>query len=92
MAIQFLLGGLFSAYTIFYWKSATFTGTAIFFCLLAAHSSVANELFRDRLSNLQILTALYALVSSAFFTFFLPVMTGWMNTAAFLEEPSSAAF
>ncbi len=83
MAIQFLLGGLFSAYTIFYWKSATFTGTAIFFCLLAA-LLVANELFRDRLSNLQILTALYALVSSAFFTFFLPVMTGWMNTAAFL--------
>ena len=83
MAIQFLLGGLFSAYTIFYWKSATFTGTAIFFCLLAA-LLVANELCRDRLSNLQILIALYALVASAFFTFFLPVMTGWMNTAVFL--------
>ena len=34
MASQFLLGGLFSAYAIFYSRSATLTSTAIFFALL----------------------------------------------------------
>src|SRR4051812_41811541 len=34
MAVQFLLGGLFSAYAIFYSRSATLTSTAIFFALL----------------------------------------------------------
>ena len=83
MAIQFLLGGLFSAYAIFYSKSATFAGTAVFFCLLVAFL-VANEFLRSRLSNVQLLVSLYALVCFAFFTFFFPVMTGWMNAAVFL--------
>jgi hypothetical protein len=83
MAIQFLLGGLFSAYTIFYWKSATLTGSAVFFILLVG-LLVANEFLRDRLSNLQLLVGLYALICFGFFTFFLPVMTGWMNQAMFL--------
>jgi hypothetical protein len=83
MAIQFLLGSLFSAYAVFYWKSATFTGTAVFFCLLVG-LLVGNEFIRDRLSNLQLLLGLYAMVSCSFFTFFLPVMTGWMNKGMFL--------
>ena len=87
MAIQFLLGGLFSAYAIFYSKSATFTGTAVFFCLLVAFL-VANEFLRDRLSNVQLLVGLYALVCFAFFTFFLPVMSGNMNRAMFLAGAS----
>lgn len=83
MAIQFLLGSLFSAYAVFYWKSASFTGTAVFFCLLVA-LLVGNEFIRDRLSNLQLLLGLYAMVTCSFFTFFLPVMTGWMNMGIFI--------
>ena len=83
MASQFLLGGLFSAYTIFYSRSATLTGTAVFFVLLVA-LLVANEFLRDRLSNLRILVSLYALVCFGFFTFFLPVVTGRMNVFVFL--------
>lgn len=83
MAIQFLLGSLFSAYAIFYSKSATLTGTAVFFVLLVA-LLVVNEFLRDRLSSLRLLVSLYALVCFAFFTFFLPVMTGYMNAAVFL--------
>ena len=83
MATQFLLGGLFSAYAIFYSRSATLTGTAIFFVLLVVFL-VGNEFLHDRLSNLRLLVSLYALVCFAFFTFFLPVMTGIMNTAIFL--------
>ncbi|HEY5627277.1 MAG TPA: DUF2914 domain-containing protein [Nitrospira sp.] len=83
MASQFLLGGLFSAYTIFYFQSATLTTTAIFFTLLII-LLVANEFLRDRLSSLRLLVSLYALTCFAFFTFFLPVITGYMNTFVFL--------
>lgn len=83
MASQFLLGGLFSAYAIFYSQSATFTGTAVFFALLIM-LLMANEFLRDRLSNLRLLVGLYGVVSFAFFTFFLPVMTGYMNVVVFL--------
>jgi hypothetical protein len=83
MASQFLLGGLFSAYAIFYSQSATFTTTAIFFAVLIA-LLVTNEFLRNRLSNLRILVSLYAVVSFAFFTFFVPVITGFMNAVIFL--------
>ncbi|MCP9472233.1 MAG: DUF2914 domain-containing protein [Nitrospira sp.] len=83
MASQFLLGGLFSAYAIFYSRSATLTSTAVFFALLVA-LLVGNEFLRNRLSNLRLLVTLYAVVCFAFFTFFLPVVTGSMNAAVFL--------
>jgi hypothetical protein len=83
MASQFLLGGLFSAYAIFYSRSATLSSTAIFFVLLVV-LLVGNEFLHNRLSNLRLLVSLYALVCFAFFTFFLPVMTGLMNAAVFL--------
>jgi len=83
MAVQFLLGGLFSAYAVFYSRSATLTSTAIFFALLVV-LLVGNEFLRDRLSSLRLLVSLYAMVCFAFFTFFLPVMTGYMNAAVFL--------
>ncbi|WP_447984552.1 DUF2914 domain-containing protein [Nitrospira sp. Nam74] len=78
MAIQFLLGGLFSAYTIFYSQSASLTTTAVFFALLVV-LLIGNEFLHDRLSNLKLLVSLYALVAFCFFTFFLPVVTGIMN-------------
>lgn len=83
MAIQFLLGGLFSAYAIFYSQSASWTTTAVFFGVLVGFL-VANEFLRDRLTSVKLLVALYALVTFSFFTFFLPVLTGIMNTAMFL--------
>ena len=82
-AIQFLLGGLYSAYTIFYLQSASLTATAVFFGVLVA-LLVGNEFLHDRLSNLRLLVSLYALVVLSFFTFFLPVLTGFMNTWVFL--------
>ena len=90
MAIQFLLGGLFSAYAIFYSRSATLTSTAVFFGVLVL-LLVANEFLRDRLSNLRLLVSLYALVCFGFFTFFLPVMTGYMNVLVFLAGAGLSA-
>jgi len=84
-AIQFLLGGLFSAYTVFYSQSASLTTTAVFFTLLIV-LLVGNEFLRDRLTNanVRLLVSLYALVVFSFFTFFLPVLIGAMNTVVFL--------
>ena len=90
MAVQFLLGGLFSAYAVFYSRSATFTSTGIFFALLVV-LLVVNEFLRDRLSSLRLLLSLYALVCFAFFTFFLPVMTGYMNAGIFLAGAGLSA-
>jgi Protein of unknown function (DUF2914) len=83
MAMQFLLGGLFSAYAVFYSRSATFTGTGVFLGVLVL-LLMANEFLRDRLSNLRLLVALYALASFSFFTFFLPVMVGAIGSGVFL--------
>jgi hypothetical protein len=90
MTVQFLLGSLFSAYAIFYSRSATLTSTAIFFALLVA-LLIVNEFLRDRFSNLRLLVSLYALVCFAFFTFFLPVISGYMNAAIFLVGAALSA-
>lgn len=83
MAMQFLLGGLFSAYAIFYSRSATLTRTGVFLGVLVL-LLMANEFLRDRLSNLRLLVALYALATFSFFTFFLPVMIGTIGIWVFL--------
>jgi Protein of unknown function (DUF2914) len=82
-AMQFLLGGLFSAYVVFYSRSATLTGTGVFLGLLVL-LLMANEFLRDRLVNVRLLVALFALASFSFFTFFLPVMVGTIGAWVFL--------
>jgi MFS family permease len=82
-AMQFLFGGLFSAYAVFYSRSATLTGTGVFLGLLVL-LLMANEFLRDRLLNVRLLVALFALASFSFFTFFLPVMVGVIGTWVFL--------
>jgi hypothetical protein len=90
MAMQFLLGGLFSAYAIFYFRSASLTSSAIFLFLLVG-LLVANEFLKNRLTNLSLLVTLYTLVCFSFFTFFLPVVTGWMNRTIFLAGAGLSA-
>ena len=81
--MQFLLGGLFSAYAVYYSRSASLTSTGVFLGMLVL-LLVANEFLRSRLSNLRLLVSLYALVCFSFFTFFLPVMIGSIGTWIFL--------
>jgi hypothetical protein len=81
--LQFLLGGLFSAYAIFYSQSASFSTTAIFLGVIVAFL-IGNEFLQTRYSSLKMLVSLFALVTLSFFTFFLPVLTGWMNDVVFV--------
>ncbi|MEX0828975.1 MAG: DUF2914 domain-containing protein [Nitrospirales bacterium] len=81
--LQFLLGGLFSAYAIFYSQSASLSTTAIFLGIILAFL-IGNEFLQSRYSSLKMLVSLFALVTLSFLTFFLPVLTGWMNSTVFV--------
>lgn len=83
IAIQFLLGGLFSAYVVFYLQSASFTKTLVFVVLLLG-LLIANEFVKDRLTNLYLQTALLFLAAFSFFIFFLPVVFKVMNVWMFI--------
>jgi hypothetical protein len=82
-AVQFFLGGLFSSYVVFYFKSASFTKTAIFLGLLVI-LLVANEFLKNYLTNTYLLISLYFLAAFSFFIFFIPVLSGYMNTLTFI--------
>jgi len=81
--IQFFLGGLFSAYVVFYFKSASFTKTAIFLGLLIV-VLVATEFLKNKMTNTYLVISLYFLAAFSFFIFFIPVITGYMNTFTFI--------
>lgn len=80
-ATQFLFGGLFSAYVVFYFKSAGALRSFVFLGLLGG-LMVLNE-YRDgvlrRVDSLRL--ALYFFVAFSFFQFFLPVATGVLHPA-----------
>ena len=82
LAIQFFLGGLFSAYVVFYFQSASLSETFLFVVILFA-LLVANEFLENRLTNLYLQTALFFVASFSFFIFFLPVITRKMNLYMF---------
>lgn len=90
MGIHFFLGSLFSAQSIFYLRSASLTTTALFLLVLMA-ILIVNEFLLEHLYNLRLLMVLYALVSFSFITWFLPVMTGLMNTFIFLVGAALSA-
>ncbi|MGH1362958.1 MAG: DUF2914 domain-containing protein [Calditrichia bacterium] len=83
IAIQFFVGGLFSAYVVFYFHSASLSKTALFFIVLVG-LLVANEFLKERLTNMYMQMGLFFLASFSFFTFFLPVVLKEMNGYIFL--------
>lgn len=83
LAAQFLLGGLFSAYTIFYFQSVSLSRTAIFLGILV-FLLVANEVLEKRLTNLTLLVTLYFFAAFSFLIFFIPVLIGRVNRWTFL--------
>lgn len=83
LAIQFFLGGLSSAYVIFYFQSVTMTKTVVFFIILVM-LLFSNELLKHRISNKYLQFGAYFFVTFTFFTFFLPILVGLMNTTIFV--------
>jgi hypothetical protein len=84
-AIQFLAGGLFSAYVIYYTRSASFTTASLFLLVLVA-LLVANELIWSRLWSTYVLIGIYFLAVFCYFTFFMPTVLGTMGLGVFLTS------
>jgi hypothetical protein len=82
LAVQFLLGSLFSAYAVFYFQSVSLTRTAVFFGLIVG-LLLANELLRERLTSLPLLAGMYTFALFSFFIFFVPVLLAAMNRWTF---------
>lgn len=82
-AIQFFLGGLCSAYVIFFFQSVSLTKTLVFFLLLVV-LLFSNEILRNRISNKYLQFGAYYFVNFTFFTFFIPILVGAMNTFWFV--------
>ena len=83
LAIQFFLGGLCSAYVIYFSRSVSFTKTLIFFFILVG-LLFANELLKKRISNKYLQFSAYFFVSFTFFSFFIPVLVKEMSTLLFV--------
>ncbi|PQJ34449.1 hypothetical protein BSZ35_07400 [Salinibacter sp. 10B] len=83
--IQFLAGGLFSAYVIYYTRSASFSTASLFLLVLVA-LLVANELLWSRVLSSYLLLGVYFLAVFCYFTFFLPTVLGKMGFGVFLTS------
>src|SRR5690625_847930 len=91
LAIQFFLGGLSSAYVIFFFQSVTLTKTVVFFLILVV-LLFSNELLKHRMSNKYLQFGAYFFVTFTFFVFFLSIFTGRMSTTmCLLSHPVGPA-
>ncbi len=82
LGIQFLLGGLFSSYVVFYFQSASVTKNWLFLVILIV-LLFANEILEKRLTNIYLQFILYFLVIYSFLIFFIPVLFKIMNRFIF---------
>jgi len=83
LAIQFFLGGLSSAYVIYFSRSVSMSKTAFFFLILI-FLLFANELLKKRIANKYLQFAAYFFVSFVYFSFMIPVIVKAMNTFVFI--------
>lgn len=83
LGIQFFLGGLTSAYVIYFSRSVSLSKTASFFVILVV-LLFANEFFKKRVSNKYLQFSAYFFVNFTFLSFFLPVILREMNLNVFL--------
>ncbi|MEX0662997.1 MAG: DUF2914 domain-containing protein [Balneolaceae bacterium] len=83
LAIQFFLGGLFSAYVIYFSRSVSFTKSILFFVILV-FLLFANELLKKRISNKYLQFNVYFFVNFTFFIFFVPLITKSVSAIMFI--------
>lgn len=79
---QFLFGSLFSAYVVFYFRSAA-TAWHLLFVLLLAGAMVFNEFLHGYLRAERLRVLLFGFSTFSFLMFFIPVVTGWLGASLF---------
>jgi len=83
LAMHFLLGSLFSIYSLFFLKSASIFSSAIFILLLLG-VMVANEMKSVQKSGLDIKIALFVVCLFCFYSLVVPVILGFVGWGPFL--------
>ena len=81
--IQFAFGGLFSAFFIFYTRSATLASSWLFMFLLF-FLLVGNEFFKGRYQRLTFQVSIYFVAIFSFSIFFVPMLLKTMGAAVFM--------
>lgn len=88
-ATHFLLGSLLSAFTLFFFKSSSFWGAAVFFLVIAV-ALVGNEFGSVRNKGLVIRAAMYAMCLVSYLACIVPVAWGGVGIWPFLTSWFSA--
>jgi len=83
LAMQFCLGGLFSASFLFYSKSGTLIGSWPFLLMIAGYI-LGNEVLRKNYVRLGFQVAVFFTALFSYLIFFLPVVLGVMGDAIFI--------
>ncbi len=83
LTIQFSFGGLFSAFFVFYIKSASFVTSWPFFVVLL-FLLVGNEFFRERYMRLTFNISIYFLALFSFTMFYMPILTKSVGIVSFI--------
>jgi hypothetical protein len=81
--MHFCIGTLFSCYTIFYFKSASFVVSAVFIFILAS-LFLANEFQRVKQLGFPFKYGILALCLMSYFAYLVPVVVGQMGSIVFL--------
>lgn len=82
-ALQIVFGGLFSAFFVFYFRSASLSGSW-FFILFLAVLLIGNEFFRKRYQRITFQLSVYFIALFSYLIFIVPVLLGRMGGAVFL--------
>lgn len=82
LVVHFLFGSLLSAYTIFYYTSASAL-TSFFFILLLAGLMLANEIPKIQDLGLPVRIVLYSICMLSYFAFFYPIILGHVGPLPF---------
>ncbi len=90
VVMQFAFGGLFSAFVIFYTKSAAF-GKSWLFILALAVLLVGNERFRARYQRLTFQLSIFFVTVFSYSILILPIIVKKMGTAVFLGSGAMSA-
>ncbi len=82
-ALQFLIGGLLSKYTIFFFKSASMT-TSFLFIIFLASLLLINEFVKLKRSRLILYFALFSLCTTSFWIHIIPTIMKYIGQTPFL--------
>lgn len=81
--MQFAIGGIFSAFLVFYSRSATFEASWPFLLLIVAQL-IGNEILREKYARLQMQISLLYFVIFSYSIFLVPVLTKQVGSSQFV--------